>query len=121
MTTQDTTQPLQDAPSETTAPPDDDRLQDDLFEVMVDAWGHWGDSGPHSGGYTKGQVIRRSDPDPNHYDVEHAIRTGTLRPLTVAEARMWAPQTRSGKAAAASPSAEPSTLKKPSDQAKTEG
>jgi hypothetical protein len=80
MTTEDTAL----AETAATTPPDDEKVQDDLHEVMVDQWGWRAE-------YTKGQVIHRADLDPQHYDFEHAVRMGTLRPLTVAEARMWTP------------------------------
>jgi hypothetical protein len=51
-----------------------------LAQVMVDTWGHRGE-------YVRGDIIRLSDLDPAHYDAEHAVRMGTLRLLSEAEAR----------------------------------
>lgn len=107
MTTQDTTPPTADE-----AAAADEKLQDKLFEVTADTWGRLDE-------YHKGQIIDRSDPDPAHYDVEHAIRMGTLRPLTVSEARAQAPRTPTRRAAAET--APEKSVDLSGQKAKTEG
>lgn len=59
------------------------RTVDNVAQVMVDQWGHRGE-------FFKNQIVHRGDLDAAAYDWEHAVRVGALRPLTQAEARVWA-------------------------------
>jgi hypothetical protein len=59
------------------------RTVDDVAQVMVDQWGHRGE-------FYKNQIVHRGDLDAAAYDWEHAVRVGAIRPLTHAEARVWA-------------------------------
>lgn len=56
------------------------KTQANLHQVMVDQWGHRGE-------FIRGQIVNLGDLDSNHYDIEHAVRMGVLRPLTQAESR----------------------------------
>jgi hypothetical protein len=71
-----------DAPPAPAVGPSTTQTVDHLAEVMVDQWGHRGE-------YIRGDVLDRSQVNPGHYDWDHAVTRGTLRPLTHAEARVW--------------------------------
>lgn len=56
------------------------RPEGDLAQIMVDQWGHKGE-------FVRGDIIKLSELNPDHYDAKHALNTGVLRMLTEAEAR----------------------------------
>lgn len=56
------------------------RPEGDLATVLVDQWGHRGE-------FLRGDIVKLSELNPDHYDAQHALDLGVLRLLTEAEAR----------------------------------
>lgn len=56
------------------------RAEGDLAQVTVDQWGHKGE-------FLRGDIVKLSELNPEHYDAQHALRMGVVRLLSEAEAR----------------------------------
>jgi hypothetical protein len=71
------------------AAPSSVRTVDHLAQVMVDEWGYRRE-------FIKGDILDRSKVEAAHYDWDHAIARGVIRPLTEAEARSYPTTTPEG-------------------------